>query len=192
MFDYKIFLGLVSVIISVACYVPYFKDIVKGTTKPHVFSWLVWSLLTGIAFFAQLTNGAGAGAWVTGVSSLACLAVAIVALRYGEKNITPLDWWAFGGALVSLGLWGVTANALLAVILVTITDALAFVPTFRKSYYKPDEETITTFALSALKFIIVLWAFEVYDLVVWLYPVALVIMNSSFVAMVLVRRRKKI
>ena len=86
--NYKIILGAVAVVINFIGYVPYFRDIFRGATKPHVFSWFVWGLVTGIVFFAQLAKGGGAGAWVTGLSSFFCLVIACLAFFRGEKEIT--------------------------------------------------------------------------------------------------------
>jgi len=190
MTDYKIVLGVVATILGFVGYIPYFRDIFRRKTRPHVFSWFVWGLLTGIAFFAQIAKGGGAGAWVTGFSAIICSFIAVLALFYGEKQITKSDWFSFGGALLGLLFWQLTNDPLLAIIFVTITDALAFAPTFRKAYYKPDEKTASTFILSSIKFIIALAAFESFNLTTALYPISLVVMNGSFAAMLLIRRRK--
>lgn len=190
MTDYKIVLGVVATILGFVGYVPYFRDIFRGTTRPHVFSWFVWGLLTGIAFFAQITKGGGAGAWVTGSSAVICTCIAALAFFYGKRQITKSDWFSFAGALLGLLFWQLTNDPLLAVIFVTVTDALAFAPTFRKAYYKPDEETASTFMLSSIKFLIALAAFESFNLTTALYPISLVLANGSFAAMLLVRRRK--
>lgn len=190
MTDYKIVLGVVATILGFVGYVPYFRDIFRGTTRPRVFSWFVWGLLTGIAFFAQIARGGGAGAWVTGSSAVICVVIAVLAFFRGEKHITRSDWFSFGGALLGLVFWRLTNDPLLAIVFVTITDALAFAPTFRKAYYKPNEETASTFVLSSVKFLFALAAFESFNLTTALYPISLVLMNGSFAAMLLIRRRK--
>jgi hypothetical protein len=187
--DYRIALGIIASVIGTVSYLPYFINIFKGKTKPHVFSWFVWGLLTGIAFFAQMAKGAGAGAWVTGLTAFFCLIIAMIALFRGEKGVTKSDWFCFIGALCGLLLWKLTSNPLLAVLLVTTTDALAFTPTFRKAYFKPYEETVSTFALNTIKFIFGLIALQSFNLTTWLYPASLVLMNGWFVIMVLLRRK---
>ena len=74
--------------------------------------------------------------------------------------------------------------------LITVIDALGFVPTFRKSYSRPFEETAVTYAISGLKFVVAILALENLSLVTWLYPASLVLMNGLFVGMVLTRRRQ--
>ena len=143
----RTFLGIFAIVIGIYSYIPYFRDIVAGRTKPHAFSWFVWALLTGIAFFAQLHGKGGAGAWVTD---------------------DPVG----------------------SVILITIIDALAFVPTFRKSYHKPNEETASTYSLSALKFAVAIAALSTVSVTTALYPLSLVVTNGVFVMMLLSRRKR--
>lgn len=189
MVDYKIILGIVASILSVVSYVPYIRDILKGKTKPHFFSWFIWSLLLAIGFSAQLVKGAGIGAWAVGFTAASCFTIAILAIFKGEKDIKNSDWLTFLGALGALILWQLTHNPLTAVILVIITDALAFSITFRKAYYKPDQETISSYFLSAIGLAISLFALQSYNLTTWLYPVALVTMDGSFSIMTYTRRR---
>jgi len=57
--DYKVILGTVAVVMALYSYVPYIKDIFAGKTKPHAFTWLIWGLLTSIAFFGQMADRGG-------------------------------------------------------------------------------------------------------------------------------------
>lgn len=188
MADCKIILGIVSSVISIGCYLPYIYNIFKGQTKPHFFSWFIWSLIMGIAFFAQTAEGAGTGAWATGLTGVSCLTIAVLAVFYGEKKILFSDVFIFIGALSGLVLWVVTKQPLLAIVLVTLTDALAFSITFKKAYYKPYEETISSFILAVVGFAISLFALENVNLTTWLYPAAVAIMDGSFAFMVWRRR----
>jgi len=93
------------------------------------------------------------------------------------------------GAGLALILWLVTENALVAIILVTIIDLFGFFPTFRKSFYKPQEETVIMYFLAGVKFLISIFALENYSLITYLYPGVLVVMNFAFVSMLVVRRK---
>jgi len=187
--DYKVVLGLAAIAAGIAGYIPYFWTIFKGQTKPHMFSWLVWFLLEAIAFFALLSAGAGPGAWVLGVTAVLCFCVFILSIKRGEKNITTVDRLSFVGALLGVALWILTKNPLSAVILITITDFLGFVPTFRKSYNKPYDENIALYGLSFLKQIFSVMALASYKFTVILYPASLVLTNAVFAIMVLIRRK---
>lgn len=182
-------IALISIAIGVWSYAHYGIAIYQGKTRPHVFSWFVWGLLTGIAWAAQFHEKAGPGAWVTGSTALVCFAIAFVSLRVGEKNITRSDWWTFCAALAAIPLWYFTNNPLWAVLLITAIDALAFYPTFRKSWLKPGEEAILAYGLSALKFGFSLLALENFTFTTSFYPASLVVMNGVFVVMVLIKRK---
>ena len=190
MIELKSILGTIAIIIALIGYVPYFRDIFRGKTKPHAYSWLVWSSLTGIAFFGQILYKGGAGAWVTGFTAIVSFTIFFLALKKGEKNITSSDKLSLFGAGFALLLWYLTSNPLIAVILIIIIDSLGFYPTFRKSYHKPHEETMLTFFLSGLKFAIAIVALQNYSVVTYLYPASLVLMNWVFVGFLIIRRRQ--
>src|ERR1700722_1412247 len=84
--------GFASLLIAIVGYVPYVKNILKGNTKPHALSWLVWAVLSAIAFAVQLTHNAGAGAWLMGFTALVTFTIFLLSLRYGERNILIVDW----------------------------------------------------------------------------------------------------
>ena len=143
-----------------------------------------------IAFFAQIAGGAGAGAWATGTSAVIIFFIVGVTLTHADKQIVFFDWFALAGAFIGIVLWRLTANPLLAIIAVTIADAFAFIPTFRKAYHKPHEETLIEYFFSAIKWIITLPALGALNLTTALYPISLIFTNSAFVIMAIARRRR--
>jgi len=186
--DYKAALSLVAIAIGIVGYVPYFRDIFGNKTKPHAFSWLVWGVLTAIAFAGQITANGGAGAWVTGFTALVCFVIFALALIKGTKEFPLTDWLCLAGCVISLILWALTNDPLTAIILVTIIDMLGFLPTFRKTYLQPQTETTFTYTMSGIKFFIAILALREYSVTTVLYPLSLVITNLVFVIMVKVRR----
>ena len=190
MIDYKTILSIIAVALGFIGYGFYLRDVWRGTTRPHVISWFLWCVLELIVFFAQLAKGGGAGAYVTGMSALAALIIAITALKSPDKQIKLFDIVAFGGAIIGIVLWRLTDNPLTAVISVTVADAFAFSPTYRKSYTKPHEETLIEYGLAATKYTLALFALQSFNLTTALYPVSIICTNSAFVIMSLVRRKK--
>ncbi len=187
---YRAIIGFFATIIALISYVPYFRDIFARKTKPHAFTWLIWGVLTGIAFVGQIAGHAGAGAWVTGITAFICLVIAALAAAIGTRNIVRLDWIALVGAGIALLVWYLTRGPLLSVILITLIDNLGFVPTVRKSYHRPAEETVSTYALSGFKWVLGILALERISVVTALFPVAIVVASWLFVIMLLVRRRQ--
>lgn len=187
---YKIIFGIIATIIGILAYLPYYKSIFLGHTKPHIFSWFVWFLIQAIAFVAQILTGAGSGAWVTGVTSLMCLSVFVTSAFRGEKNITATDKVCFSGAMLGIIFWVVTKNPLYAVIFVSVADFLGFLSTFRKAYYKPDEEDVVIYAMYVFVWLLSIVALQSYNFTTILYPASLFVTNSSFVVMSLIRKRQ--
>lgn len=184
------FLGGIAVAIGLFGYAFYVRGILQGKVKPHAFTWFVWGLLTAIAFVAQITEGGGAGAWVTGVTAFCSFCFALIGLGASSRIfITKSDWVFFVGALLTIPIWYLTGDPLWSVIVITVTDAVAFAPTFRKAFYHPTTENAPTYALSGLKFIISLLALESFTWTTALYPASLVLANLAFVAMIIWRRR---
>ena len=190
MTDYHVVISLVASVVGIVSLVPYFRDIFRGTTKPHVFTWLVWSLSLVIVFFAQAVEGGGVGVWATGIEALACFVIAVLAFSRGEKSISPVDWMLFVTALFGIVLWQLADSPLLAVILIAVVDVVAFAPTFRKAYWKPDEETASAFVFSAVRWALVLVALESLNPTTALYPITVGISDALFVVMLLLRRRQ--
>jgi hypothetical protein len=181
-------IGLLTLAIAVFSYGLYIRDILRRATKPHAFSWLVWSILAGTIYNAQIHAGAGAGAWITGFTCVATFVIFLLALVYGEKNITRLDWACLASALAILLLRTVIQNDELSVVLASIAFAVGFVPTIRKAYSRPDQETVTTYALNGTKFFLSITALDAFTRTTAIYPASASALNFFFVVLLLMRR----
>ena len=188
--DIKLTLALIAIGMTLVGYSFYFRDIFAHKTKPHAYSWLVWALLTAIAFFGQLHDNGGAGAWVTGVTAAISFIIFFLAIKQGEKNVTRSDKINLAAALLAIVPWLLIGDPLFSVILITIIDFLGFLPTIRKSWHKPYEETLIHYVLAGLKFVLAIMALETYTLTTWLYPASLVAANLFFVIMLITRRKQ--
>lgn len=188
--EVKTIFGILSIVVNFIGYIPYFKDILKRRTKPHIFTWLVWSVLSSIGFAVQLTNDAGAGSWVMGFTALATLLIFFLSLKNGEKHIVRADWLSLTFAAIALVLWFVTKDPLISIILTTLVDVIGgFFPTFRKSYHKPFEETISLYVTYAIAWLLSLAALEKIDLINIFAPIVFIGVNASLVLFLVVRRR---
>lgn len=182
-------IGTLSIILAIAGYYRYVQTMLQRKTKPHAFSWAIWALLTGIAFVAQVSDGAGAGAWAIGFTALVCGLISIFAFAgYGEKSITRGDWISLIFCLSAIPLWIITEDPLWSVLLITTIDMVSYYPTFRKSYIKPYEENLFHYSVATLKFVLSMMALENISIITALYPASLIFANVIFVMMVAWRR----
>lgn len=189
MYDYHTILGALALVVGVAGYIPYIRDTLKGITKPHPFTYLIWALLGAITFIAQVVNNAGPGAWAMAIPVVLGIVTAALSVKKGERSITTSDWLCLTGALVAIVIWLLTNDALYAVLIVIGINTLAFIPTFRKAYWKPREETAKSYSLGVLRSVISIPALLAFNTVTLLPLVHHILINVVFVAMLLVRRR---
>lgn len=188
----KELLGITAIILTIIAFLPYIRSIIKGTTKPHVFSWVIWGTTTLIVFMAQLSDNGGAGAWPLGVSGVITFYVAILAYRNkSDSTITKSDWIFFIMAMTAIPFWYITSNPLYAVLLLTTIDMVGYLPTIRKAYVKPFEEQALLYVLMMLQNILSIAALENYSLTTFLFPLATIIANLT-VAFALASGRRRI
>ncbi len=180
--------GWISVVVTITSGTVYLYSVFFGRTRPHVFTWVIWFILTAIAFAVQYSEGAGAGSWASGTSALFCALTAIACYWRGERHITRFDWIVFALSISTIPLWAVTKDPLMSIILVTAIDVAAYLPTIRKSWIKPHEEMIFGTYLSNVKHMASFMAMENWILTTWLYPVVLVVANTILIGTVHWRR----
>jgi len=187
---YKEFLSAIAIALTFIAFYPYIHSILKGKTKPHVFSWVIWGSTTFVVFLAQLADKGGAGAWPIGVSGVITIYVAVLAyIKKSDITITRTDWLFFIAAMTSLPLWYLTSDPLSAVVILTAVDLFGFVPTFRKAYASPFEEKLTFFVLVAVRNLIAILALAHYSLTTLLFPAVTAVACLVFIVMVMYRRR---
>ena len=187
--EIKTILGSVAVIMTVVAHIPYLLQTLRGTNKPHLFTWIIWSLLTFIAFAAQVSGNAGPGAWVTGATGIICVIITLAAWKNADKDITRSDWVMFVAGLSAIPAWLLTKDPLLAVIIVVVIDLCAVVPTIRKSWNKPHEENSFMYGFNIPRHGIALLSLQTVTWVTALYPAALFVMNVGMYAMLKLRGR---
>ncbi len=95
----------------------------------------------GFVADAQLSGGAGPGAWAAICATLSNLAVLVVAVRMNDLKATRLDWFSLAVcALAGIG-WAITDQPLVGVVMISLLEVFAILPTMRKSWHRPHEET---------------------------------------------------
>ena len=182
--------AVTATIISIISFIPYLRDLRAHKIKPHLFSWVVWSLMTLIYFFAQVSGGAGIGALTTAITGIMTIYIAIVAFRHSDKIIKRVDWISLAISLIALVSWVATNNPVFAVVLISISDFAGFLPTVRKSYLEPYSETLSLYFMAGIKHILVIFSLQQITLTTSFYTFVLIIENCLFVLMLLYRRNK--
>jgi hypothetical protein len=182
-------IGLVAAILVFVGYIPYIRDILRDKTHPHVYSWFLWGLLTVVVFGIQISHHAGPGSFVTLAAGAMSLIVLFLSLKKGKRDIVFSDKVVLVLTIITIVIWLFAKRPLLAIILASLADLLAFVPTVRKSWNKPFTETLSLYQLNAVRFGLGAIALEQFTLITAIWPVMWAVCNALF-ALMLISRRK--
>ncbi len=186
--DIKIAFAILSAVFMASAYFPYLKGMLAGKTKPHVYTWLIWTLTTGTATVALWYGGGGYGAASYTFSTFLTFIFFLLSFRYGTKNITKSDTVILILALVAIVVWWSLHNPLLAVFMVTAIDGFAYLPSFRKTFEEPWSEPIASWIMFTLGNLSTLIALREYNLLTVTYILMSVIANIILVCICIFRR----
>lgn len=172
--ELKIIIGAVAALLAFFSASLYIRDIFLGNTKPHTYTWLIWAIVTTIAFFGQVVSGGGPGSWATGVAAVATIFTLLLSLKggYDTKDITTFDRICLILALLSIFPWLLTKNVLWSVLLATFIDLIAFFPTMRKTWHAPKSESLGSMVVDAVKHALSTFSMGTYSLITLVYPLS--------------------
>jgi hypothetical protein len=188
--DFKVLLGFAATGLAIISYIPYIREMLNGKTKPHAFSWLIWTIITYIAGTAQLTGGGGWGSMVAFTTGTISAWIAYYSFRHRAITITKSDWVSLIIALGAIPLWLITKQPLFSVIIISIIDLVAFWITIRKTYNLPYSENLAQNFMSTAKHVLTIGAQQHFSWVTLLYPASLAVTTAGFCIMILVRRQQ--
>jgi hypothetical protein len=177
----KEIIGIIAVILAVIGVIPYFLDILKGKTKPHLFSWILWTATTFLVFFGQVQKGGGAGTWNTGVVGILSLFITLLTVKKGTKNITRFDKIMFAFGIFSIIPWLLTKDPTLSVVILTGINVSAGLLTIRKTVKNPGTESLILYITNILRHTLSIFAISNYNLATYIFPSALLAVNFVMV-----------
>ena len=193
--DIKIILGAVAAALALFSSYLYIRDIFRGNTKPHTYTWLIWSIVTVVAFLGQWVSGGGPGSWATGVAAIVTIGTFVIALnpKYGNKDITVFDKVCLVLAIISILPWLLSKSVFWSVILATIIDLIAFFPTMRKTWRAPQSESLGSMYVDGVKHSLSMFSMGSYLLINLIYPASVLVTKFIIIGeIVYLRSFKKV
>jgi len=184
----KIIFAVLSSIVGISCFIPYILDIFKGKTKPHSYSWFIWTVLQTIGAISMFSIGAGLGVVSISIGAILCGFVFILSLKYGTHNIKTFDVVCLVGSLIAIIFYFFLHSPILSILIITLVDFVGFLPTMRKAYEEPQTETISSYALSSFSSILALFAFSVFTFSNSIYLISLIITNATCAGIIFIRK----
>ncbi len=188
--DKEVF-AIVAALFAVFGNVPYLLDILKGRVKPHPYTWLVWTLVSGIIFFGQVSKGAGIGALPTAASEIFTVIIFLFSLRYGFRGVTGIDTLFLAIALLGIVPWILTNDPTISVVIAVSIDFVAFLPTLRKTWKHPRTETPILYGMNALRHGLALVSLRAYNIATVLHSIVMIVMNVFMTAIIIMRTKRR-
>jgi hypothetical protein len=181
--------GVAAGVLSLIDPIPYIRDTLRGLTRPHRGTWLIWSVLGAIAFASQLADGASWSLAMVGVQTVSMSLIFVLSLWFGIGGVSRFDLTLMGVAGLGIVGWAVSAEPVVATAFVVVADAVGAVLMLPKTWRDPWSETFSTFALAGGSGFLSAVAVGALDGGLLLYPVYFGVVNGGLAALIAYRRR---
>ena len=187
--DFKLLFALAAFATIVAAIIPYVADTFRGKTKPHLYTWLIWSVTGCIATAAYMYGQGGYPAITSAIGTVFCIFVFLISFKFGTKDITLSDTVALVTAGVAVFMWLVLDNPLASALLGVSIDLIGYWPTFRKTYNEPWGESLSSWLLWMTTPLFSILALSSYNIFTLVYAAPIFTVNAAFIVFMLMRRR---
>ncbi|MEM6461314.1 MAG: hypothetical protein AAF724_05300 [Pseudomonadota bacterium] len=185
-------LGVLSGVLIVFAYVPYIVDTSMRRIRPQRASWLVWTVLSAIAFVSQVYEGAGASLWFAGVQVSVTVVVLCLSIRVGADGcLKKSDYMILACAAAGLVLWYYTDTPAYALAVTISISLLAGSATVVKAYRDPGSETMVTWAVSLIASICAMLSVGRVDPILLAYPLYLFTLKGAIVLAIILGRNRR-
>lgn len=186
----KVVLGLIAGIIAFLAYIIYVISILRGKTKPNRATWWIWAfmgLVVGLSYYA---SGAQNTIWVPFVEFIGPLSIALLSIKYGEGGLdNKTDLICLFGAILSVILWIIFDNPVIALVSSLVVDSFAIVPTIKKSYLRPEGEDFWAWFGTGIADSLNMFAVEKFIFAILVYPIYMLVSDLIIIFVLLLRKK---
>ena len=181
-------LGLAAGLIGVLDTIPYVRDTLRGSTRPHRGTWLIWGVLAVVVSLSQYADGASWSLVMAGVQAVLTSLVFVLSVRRGEGGVSRADITMIAIAGAGVTGWIAADEPLVATACVVAADLIGAGLMVPKTYRDPHSETLITFAFASLGGALAAGAVGVIDVSLLLYPVDYCVINGAIALLIWERR----
>ncbi len=179
---------ILSSLIVLLAYLVYEWSIFHGTTRPHRTTRFVLMLITILGSSALFAESDRVVFWLIAMMAVNSIILFLISLKYGVGGWAKSDVICLIIALVGITSWKLTSNPAFGLYAAVVADFAGMIPTVIKTYRHPETEYSLWFLLDVVSIILILIALPRWELIVVLYPLYLLIINS--ILLILTQRPK--
>ena len=181
-------LGVLAAVVGVVDTVPYVRDILRGATRPHRGTWLIWGVLAVVVCLSQRADGASWSLVMAGAQVVLTGLVFVLAIRMGEGGVSRTDALLIAIAGGGLAGWLLVEEPIVATACVIAADIIAAAMMVPKVYRDPGSETLVTFALASAGGALAAGAVGMVDVSLLAYPIYYCLINGALALLIHHRR----
>lgn len=183
------FCGVLAGVVGVVDTVPYVRDMLRGSTRPHRGTWLIWGLLAIVVCLSQRADGASWSLVMAGTQAVLTSFVFVLAIRRGEGGLSTADGLLIAIAAAGMAGWVLVEEPLVATACVIVADLIAAAMMVPKVRRDPGSETLVTFALAGAGGALAVGAVGAADASLLAYPVYYCVVNWAMALLIHHHRR---
>lgn len=188
--DVKAVLGIIAGIIALLAYVVYVISIFRGGSKPNRATWWIWAFMGLVLALSYDFSGASNTIWVPYVEFLGPFTIALLSLKYGEGGLdNKTDLLCLFGSIVSVTLWIIFNNPVVALVTNLAIDSFAIIPTIKKSYLRPEGEDFWAWFGTGVADTLNMFAVEKITFAILLYPIYMLVSDLIIIFILLFRKK---
>lgn len=188
--DLKATLGFIAGVIAFVAYVVYVISILRGKTKPNRATWWIWAFMGLILALSYKFSGAENTVWVPYVEFLGPFIIALLSVKYGEGGLEDkTDLLCMFGAIISIILWAIFKNPVIALVTNLAVDSFAVIPTIRKSYLRPETEDFWAWFGTGFADGLNMFAVERFTFAILVYPIYMLLSDLIIILILLFRKK---
>ena len=188
MSDLAPLLGALAVLATVANTIPYIRDTLRGATRPHRGTWLIWSSLAIVVCLSQRADGASWSLLMPAAQAVLTSLTFLLAIRRGVGGVGAWDRVAIAIAGAGVAGWIVAEEPIVATACVVVADAMGAAMMVPKTYRDPGSETLSTFVLASLGGALAAGAVGGPEPALLVYPAYFVVVNGALALLIHHRR----
>lgn len=183
-------LGLLSAVLFVIADIPYLRDTLKATTRPHRVTWGVIVFLNVVGFANQFASGADNSLWLFGAAVVMTAGIFVASLKNGVGGHSKSDIFSLLLCTFGVILWFVFKDPLFSIFANIFVGFVALLPTFKKAKKDPDSETKITWLLGTISTSLAAISVGELNVTLLLLPISSTLFQSYMVYLLYIRPNK--
>ena len=176
-----------TIVLSIISPIFYTKSMLKGKVKPHRVTRLIVWLASLAGLLGVLNSSNSAGKIFALIFLIRATYLLIMAVIYGVGGLQKLDLYCLFFGVLALVAYYTTRSGLLTISLGIAADLIGYLPTFVKTYKKPESEDPLFFSIEGLASLFAIFA--IWELVPdILFPIYFLLSSMTVVALIYRKR----